>query len=60
VDDFEKQNGDLAVTICGPKRHLQAISAVVLRSVTPEVAGSSPVAPALKAAGNRAISSAWL
>jgi hypothetical protein len=42
------QNGDLAVTIGRVGRHLQAFYGVERRSVTPEVAGSSPVAPVSK------------
>jgi hypothetical protein len=40
------QNGDLAVTVERGAQHLQAFSSADRRSVTPEVAGSSPVAPA--------------
>ena len=40
------RNGDLAVTIGREGRHLQGFHSVERRTVTPEVAGSSPVAPA--------------
>ncbi len=42
-------NGDLAVTIRREDQQLQAFCTVDRRTVTPEVAGSSPVAPVLEA-----------
>jgi hypothetical protein len=51
------QNGDLAVTMGREGSQLQGFCGVDRRTVTPEVAGSSPVAPALELpvdAGNSA------
>jgi hypothetical protein len=45
ADLFQDRNGDMAMTVAVRNRYLQDKSLFDRRSVTPEVAGSSPVAP---------------